>query len=161
MKYLIIIISLIILTGCANPKFLVCGVDVKEITKKDVIVGVLGAGVSLVAHVAGHYIAAEIFDIEITQVGAREVILNPDKHSKAELEWFARGGFVLQLSINTVLVHVIPESFFTKGYTTMTGIEITSYPYRYRADMGDFYYLNDFECPLYMVWAEYLNARIK
>jgi hypothetical protein len=153
MKYIVLLITLSVLMGCANTKVYVLGVDVKEMTKENIGMTVLGAVVSVGTHVAGHYLAAEILDIDIQQKRDREIILYSDQHSKSELAWFARGGFVLQMGVGSALVHLWPDSYFTRGYTVMAGAQVLVYPLRYNEDKGDFAFLEDFEWPLYSGWA--------
>jgi len=146
---------LTVLSGCANSKYFILGVDIQNMTKENIGMTVLGAVASVGTHVAGHYLAAKIFDIEIRQKRDREIILYPDQHSNSDLAWFARGGFVLQMGVGTALVHLIPESYFTKGYTVMAGTQVLTYPLRYNEDKGDFAFLENYEWPLYSVWSLY------
>ena len=156
---LIILVALfcVLLPMCenarANPpttwKFYIMGVDVSELRDlqpKDCGAVLVGAAASMAAHVAGHYIAAELFDVEITQVGLRENLDRPN-------QWVYRGGFLFQLAVNTILVE-LDNSYFTKGFTTFTAVELATYPVR-RPTSGDFHSLDngDLEYFLYSTWA--------
>ena len=123
----------------------------------------LGAVAVAGVHVGGHYLAAEILGIEIKQEGSREIIQHPNEHSKGDLAWFARGGFVLEMGVGTALVHLWPESYFTRGYVSMSCAHILLYPLSYE-DKGDFGFLDNYEWPLYLGWSVYnlysLNAHL-
>lgn len=151
----ILIVGVMLMAGCANTKYYVLGVDLKTMTKENIGVTVLGAVALVGTHIAGHYLAAEILDIKIRQDREREIILYPNKHSASELAWFARGGFVLQMGVGTALVHLVPDSYFTRGYTVMASVQVLSYPIRYHEDKGDFAFLEGYEWPLYSAWSLY------
>lgn len=153
------ILCLPVFCRAASPtwKFYIMGVDVSEL--RDASPGdygkmALGAAASLATHIAGHYIAAEIFDVNITQVGFEEHFDRPN-------EWVSRGGFLFQLGINTLLVEC-DNSYFTKGFTAFTALELVTYPMR-RPDHGDFYPLpnGDLEHFLYSTWAAHNLWRLK
>ena len=150
-----LLIIIILLTGCANTNSYVLGVDVRAMTKENIGETVLGAVVSVGTHVAGHYLVAEFLDIDIKQKGSLETISRPDHHSNSALAWYARGGFVLQMGVGTALVHLAPDSYFTRGYTVMAGTQILTYPLRYHEDKGDFTFLEGYEWPLYSAWSLY------
>ena len=65
-KISILIVCMMLMAGCANTNYYVLGVDVKAMTKENVGMTALGAVATMGAHFAGHYLAAEILDIEIT-----------------------------------------------------------------------------------------------
>ena len=155
MKYRKYLILILLLTGCANTNCYVLGVDVKAMTKENIGITVLGAVASVGTHVGGHYLAAEILNIEIRQERDREIIVYPDQHSDSDLAWFARGGFVLQMGVGTALVQLWPDSYFTRGYTVMASTQVLTYPLRYYEDKGDFGFLEDYEWPLYSAWSLY------
>ena len=138
---ILLLIGLTGLTGCVNTNYYVLGVDVKEMTVENIGETLLGAAASVGTHVAGHYLAAEILNIEIRQERDREIIVYPNKHSDSDLAWFARGGFVLQMGVGTALVQLWPDSYFTRGYTIMADTQVLSYPIRYNEDKGDFAFL--------------------
>ena len=137
-------------------KFYIMGVDVSEF--RDAKPGeraqlLLGGLVSCGVHVGGHYVAAEMAGVNITQVGFTEYYDRPNS-------WVDRGGFLFQLGINTLLVEFMP-SYFTKGYTAFTAIELSTYPVR-RVGYGDFHFLDngDLEYYLYSTWAAHNLWRV-
>ena len=152
--------------GCAGYKISVLGVDaraLKSIEAKDYGEMTLGVVASVATHVTGHFIAAEIFGVDIHLEGLTEVIDSaPDRNS---VQWMARGGFLFQLAVNTALVEFAPDAYFTKGFTGFTSIELLTYHIRHPKD-GDFDLLNrqgadgDMEYKLFLVWAGYNAARL-
>lgn len=164
-KLPLILICIILLSGCANTRFLVCGLDVKEMKGKDFGVAALGAVASVGTHIAGHFIAAEIFDVDIHLDGLNEVVDYSKNPSSNSLEWVARGGFVFQLAVNTALVEFANDSYFTKGFTAFTCAELLSYDFRHPND-GDFNLLDEngangnLEHGLFLAWSGYNFYRI-
>lgn len=167
-KYLFLILLLVFSSGCANTKFVAFGIDVKELSNaepKDYGKLALGAGASFAAHIAGHFIAAELFDVDIHLDGLNEVIDYSKNPSDNDVQWMARGGFVFQLVLNTALVELVPDSYFTKGYTMLTSAELATYSFRHPDD-GDFSLLDEAggngnsEYVLYGAWATYNFCRI-
>ena len=164
-KLLLILISMFLLCSCANMKFLVCGIDVKEMKGKDFGVAALGAAASFGTHIAGHYIAAEIFDVDIHLDGLNEVVDYSKNPSSNSLQWMARGGFIFQLAVNTVLVELANDSYFTKGFTALTCAELLPYDLRHPND-GDFNLLDEnggnghLEHGLFLAWSGYNFYRI-
>lgn len=130
-------------------KFYVMGVDVSEF--RDATAGerlemTLGGLASLGVHIAGHHIVGNLAGVNVTQVGLLEHFDKPN-------EWASRGGFLFQNGVNTLLVEFYP-SYFTKGFTVFTALELSTYPAR-RVGYGDFHGLNngDLEYYLYSTWA--------
>jgi len=148
MRKWLVILSLLLLCGCGGTKFYFFGVDadiVKEADGKDWLS--VGAGVvtSVGTHVAGHWIAGEIFDIDYkfkdfyTKEEVSYECWNSDC-SSSDLRWFARGGFVLQNGIGLALTSFESTrySYFTKGYVATSAIDTWSYPVRhYGSDYND------------------------
>ena len=145
------------------------GVDVSEIRNAkagDYGKMALGAVASVATHIAGHYIAAEFFDVNLSQDGFIERIDYSTNPSASAIQWVGRGGFLFQLGINTLLVEYANESYFTKGYTGFTALELVTYPVR-RPGYGDFNLIDrnggdgDLEYYLYSTWAAYNLERLK
>ena len=164
-KLLLLIVSLFILGGCANTKFLVFGLDVKEMKGKDFGMVAVGAAASVATHIAGHFIAAEVFDVDIHLEGLNEIVDYSKDPSSNSLQWVARGGFIFQLAVNTALVELANDSYFTKGFTAFTCTELLTYNLRHPDD-GDFSLLDEnegngnFEHGLYLAWSGYNFYRI-
>lgn len=167
-RYLTLLLALLAFSGCAGTQFYAFGVNVNELKDakpEDYGKLALGAATSFATHVAGHYIAAEVFDVDIHQEGLHEVIDYSNDPSNSDVRWMARGGFVLQLAVNTALVELAPDSYFTSGYTAFTSVELITYGLR-RPDDGDFNLLDesggngDLEYGLYGAWAGYNFYRI-
>ena len=152
-----LVIAWLIILFCFTPaqaetpkwKFYLMGVDVSKF--RDAIPGervemTLGGLASLGVHIAGHHIAGSLAGVNVTQVGLCEYF---DRKN----EWASRGGFLFQLGVNTLLVE-FNDSYFTKGFTTFTGCQLTTYPIR-RPDYGDFHSLDNgnLEYFLYSTWA--------
>ena len=145
-KYLLIL--LLLLCSCGGTKFYFFGVDAdifKEAQAKDWAHVTVGAVSSIAAHVGGHWVAGEIFDIdyEFKDFYTKEEVSydcwNGDC-SNSDLRWFARGGFVLQNGIGLVLTsfEATRYSYFTKGYVATSAIDTWSYPVRhYGSDYND------------------------
>jgi len=169
MKKMIIIIGLLCLMfgGCASKtmKVYVLGVDMNEAVKaKDVGMMLLGAGASIATHVAGHYVAAEIVGADIDQQGFNEVVMNPDSLSNSDEQWIARGGFVAQTLVNTVLTSFesTRELKFTRGYTLGTMLQVVAYPLgpSNRSGDGDLNYLSENGGNEYLEWGLYTGVSI-
>lgn len=167
-RYLTLILIAILLSGCAGMQFHVCGIDMEEMRNAkpgDYGQIALGAAASFATHVAGHYIAAEVFDVDIHQEGLNEVIDYSNNPSNSDVRWMARGGFVLQLAVNTALVELANDSYFTKGYTAFTSVELATYGLRHPDD-GDFNLIDyaggdgNLEYGLYGAWGAYNFYRI-
>lgn len=164
-KLLLLVVSLFILGGCANTKFLVFGLDVKEMKGKDFGMVAVGAAASVATHIAGHFIAAEVFDVDIHLQGLNEIVDYSKDPSSNSLQWMARGGFVFQLAVNTALVELANDSNFTKGFTALTSVELLTYNLRHPND-GDFSLLDengangDLEHGLFLAWSGYNFYRI-
>lgn len=159
-RYFLILISIILLGGCSNTRFLICGLDVKQMKGKDFGEAAFGAVASVGTHIAGHYIAAELFDVDIHLDGLSEVVDYSKDPSSNSLQWMARGGFIFQLGVNTLLVELANDSYFTKGFTAVTCAELLTYDFRH-SDEGDFNLLDengangDLEHGLYLLWSGY------
>jgi len=167
-RYFTLILLTISFFGCAGMQFHVCGIDVKEMRNaKPEDYGELALGVasSFATHVAGHYITAKMFDVNIHQDGLDEVIDYSNNPSDSDVRWMARGGFLLQLAVNTALVELAGDSYFTKGYTALTSVELATYGLRHKDD-GDFNLIDEaggdgsLEYALYGTWAAYNFYRI-
>ena len=168
-RLLLLVLTTVLFSGCAGMKFNAFGIDVKEMrdTARAGDYGKLALGVvaSLGTHVAGHFIAAEVFDVDIHLDGLNEVVDYSKNPSEGDLRWMARGGFVLQLAVNTALVELWSDSYFTKGYTAFTSVELLTYGLRHPDD-GDFNLIDEsggngsFEYFLYSSWAAYNFCRV-
>ena len=168
-RILLLILVTVLLSGCAGMKFNAFGIDVGEMrdTAKAGDYGklALGIGASFTTHVVGHYLAAEVFDVDIEQEGLNEVIDYSNDPSQGDVQWVARGGFILQLAVNTALVELWGDSYFTKGYTAFTSVELLTYSLRHPDD-GDFNLIDksggngSLEYFLYSSWAAYNFCRI-
>lgn len=167
-RLLLLILVTVILSGCASMKFNVCGIDIEKM--KNAKAGdygglALGVAASFATHVAGHYLAAEAFGVDIYQDGLNEMVDYSNDPSEKDVQWMARGGFVLQLAVNTALVEIWGDSYFTKGYTAFTSIELLTYGLRHPDD-GDFNLIDEsggngsLEYFLYSSWAAYNFCRI-
>jgi hypothetical protein len=115
------------------------GVDmalVTEASRKDALKVVAGAAVSAATHIAGHYVFAEVFDVDVKQNGFSEEFTTD---SESDRRWAARGGFILQHAVNLGLTsfETTRYSYFTKGYTITTSLQTWTYPLRHPND-GDF-----------------------
>ena len=159
---------MIMFSGCAGMQFHVCGIDMKKMHNAkagDYGQIALGAAASFATHIAGHYIAAEVFDVDIHQDGLDEVIDYSNNPSQGDVQWMARGGFIFQLAINTALVELAGDSYFTKGYTALTSVELATYGLRHKNN-GDFNLLDhaggngNLEYGLYGAWAAYNFYRV-
>lgn len=139
--FMVAIALLLSIGGCANTKFIVCGLDVTNMKGKDFGVAALGAVASLATHIGGHYIAGSIFNVDFEMDGLSERIDYAAGPAGKDIKWFARGGFVLQVGVNTILTSFFEDSYFTRGYTAMTAVELLSYPIR-KTDDGDFFLLD-------------------
>ena len=168
LRYFTLVLLVISFTGCAGMQFHVCGIDMKEMSNaepEDYGKLALGAVSSFATHVAGHYLAAEVFDVDIHQDGFDEVIDYSNNPSDSNVRWMARGGFILQLAVNTALVELAGDSYFTKGYTALTSVELATYGLRHKDD-GDFNLLDEaggngsLEYGLYGAWAAYNFYRV-
>jgi len=166
LKYAAIAILLWLTVGCANTKFYAFGVDINDLAKaKPADYGELALGVvaSTATHVAGHYIAAELADVDIHQEGMAEII--DGYETKSGVRWFARSGFLLELGVNTMLIELYPDAYFTKGYTMMSTIRYVTYNIR-NTDANDFKCLDrfdgngNFEHTLYGAWVTYNFLRL-
>ena len=167
-RYLTLILLAISFFGCAGTQFRVCGIDLKEMRNAkpgDYGQVALGMAASFATHVAGHYLAAEVFDVDIHQDGLNGAIDYSNNPSQGDVRWVARGGFVLQLAVNTALGELANDSYFTKGFTALTSVELATYGLRHKYD-GDFNLLDEaggngsLEYGLYGAWAAYNFYRV-
>jgi hypothetical protein len=145
----VIFLLLMMLYGCGGTKFYFFGVDAdifKEANAKDWAKVGAGAVTSIAAHVGGHWVAGEIFDVdyEFKDLYTKEEIdykcWEGETCSNSDLRWFARGGFVLQNGIGLALTsfETTRYSYFTKGYVATSAIDTWSYPLRhYGSDYND------------------------
>jgi len=157
MRRLILITVAFLLMGCSSTKVYVLGIDADQ-TIADIKSGdgekmIFGAIASVATHIAGHYIAAELVGGEIDQQGFVEVIMNGDELSNSDNRWISRGGFVAQTLVNTILTsfEATRESYFTRGFTIATMLEIGTYPLRNRDNSRhlDVDCYNDIRCTNY------------
>ena len=165
---LVMVVSMFVIY-CSHTKMYILGVDVDEVVKeKDVVLMVVGAVSSLVTHIAGHYIAAELVGADIEQQVNKEIITNYDELNNSDRRWFARGGFVAQTLANTVLTSFesTRKSKFTRGFTLTTMLGIGTYPLRWPDEWGEMHYLDinggdsGSEWTLYMGFSAYNFYRI-
>lgn len=163
-----ILFAVMLFSGCAGYKVSVMGVDVKalhNIEAKDGGAVALGIVASVVTHVAGHFIAAELCNVDIHLEGLTEVIDYSQCPSQDSIKWMARGGFIFQLAVNTALVELAPDSYFTKGFTGFTTVELLTYKLRH-PDSGDFNLIDEnegngsLEHALFLGWAAYNFTRL-
>jgi hypothetical protein len=141
MKKMLVLLLALLTVGCAGTKVYMFGVDTDIITEakgKDLAYTVAGVVTSVATHVAGHMIAAEVFDVDYEFVGSvpgmKEEISDDCWNggcSQSDLQWFARSGFVLQNGIATVLTSFegTRKSYFTKGFVTTTAVHTWTYPW--------------------------------
>lgn len=143
MKITVLILICLLVVGCANTKFIILGVDVKEVTTSNAGQIIGGAIVSNIVHVGGHYLAAGIFDVEIHPRGPGREVIVPRDSSNSDLKWVHRGGFALQFAINTALIsfETTRKSPFTKGFVASTCLGLVTYPFSH-PDKGDFHSIN-------------------
>lgn len=150
MRKWLVILSLLLLCGCGGTKFYFFGVDadiVKEADGKDWLS--VGAGVvtSVGTHVAGHWLAAEIFDVEFEfrDMYTKEHVTNWNEASENDLRWFARSGFVAQHAVGLALTsfETTRYSYFTKGFVATSAIETWTYPVVNGGDYSDLKMLDD------------------
>ena len=159
-KLVLIITCIICFSGCASMKVNICGIDVNEMKGKDFGVALVGAVASLATHVTGHYIAAEICDVDIHQDGFNEIIDYSNNPSSSDIRWMARGGFLFQHIINSALIKYANDSYFTKGFTAFTCTEVLTYGLIHTDD-GDFNLIDeaggsgDFEYAIFGLWSAY------
>jgi len=167
MKKLMLILMLLF-TGCAGYQVNVLGVNMNElqnIKAKDCGEVALGAVASVATHIAGHFIFAELAGVDIELDGLNEVVDYSKNPSENSLRWMARGGFVFQLAVNTALVELANDSYFTKGFTAFTCAELLTYDIRHPGE-GDFNLLDEndgngsLEHGLYLGWSAYNFYRI-
>ena len=159
---------MLLFTGCAGYQVNVLGVNMNElrnIKAQDCGEVALGVAASFASHIVGHFIAAEVFDVDIHLEGLTEVVDYTKNPNQDSLRWMARGGFVFQLALNTMLVELVPDSYFTKGFTGFTCAELLTYDFRHPGE-GDFYLIDEndgngsLEHTLFLGWSAYNFARI-
>lgn len=151
MKRLLLLLPLLLLLGCASTgtKFYFFGVDTDIVSEaKGSDWAKVGAGVvtSLGAHIGGHWLAGEVFDIDYKfQDHYREEEIDYDcwsgeTCSNSDLRWFARGGFVLQHAIGTALTsfEATRYSYFIKGFVATNAVHTWTYMHGNRSDYHDF-----------------------
>lgn len=168
-RFGVITAAFALLPGCASMEFHAFGLNITEMHQtaqaKDYGQIILGATASIATHIAGHFLAAELCNVNIDLIGLTEVVDYSTAPSPNDLRWVARGGFLLQLAVNTVLVEFANDAYFTKGYTAFTSIEILTYPFRHPDD-GDLNFLDEqggngvLEYVLFNAWGTYNFLRI-
>ena len=156
---------LLVISGCASTKVYILGIDVDQVITdmkaEDVEMIIFGATASILTHMAGHYLVAELVKADIDQRGFREVITNPRNLNSSDHRWIARAGFVSQLVVNTMLTsfEATRESYFTRGYTLATMLEIGTYPLLW-SDWGDLKHLEDYSGNEKAEWAFYTGMSL-
>jgi len=156
-----LLLLLLLLTGCGGTKFYLFGVDTDIITEaegKELVYAGIGAVASLGSHVVGHYVAGEVFgvDFEYQDYYTKEHVTIHDDTSDSDLRWFARGGFVMQQTIGTALTsfEATRYSYFTKGYVGMNAVHTWTYGLR-RSKYHDLEMLDDHGGNGNMEWGIY------
>lgn len=168
---LLLVLITMLFSGCSNMKINAFGIDINEMrnTAKAGDYGklILGGIASVATHTAGHYIAAELSNTRLIQKGIYEMInynySHPSNNSK---RWINRSGFLLQFLVNTTLIEFAKDSYFTKGYTIATTIELGGYKIFLPSNVGDFVAIDrnggsgNLEYGLFGLWGAYNFYRI-
>ena len=167
-KEILVITTLLCLlcaTQCRWTKVYVLGIDanqaISDMATESAEEVLLGAIASVATHLAGHYIAAELVSGDLKQRGIREITLNPWELSASDYRWIARGGFVAQTLVNTVLTscRATRDSYFTRGFTLGTMLEIGTYPVGWSSE-GDLHYLEAYGGNPDLEWGLYTGLSL-
>jgi len=162
---ILIALGCLVSSGCSSTKVYVLGIDanqaISDMKSEDAGKIILGAVASVATHIAGHYIAAEMVGGDIDQQGIREVVINSGELSESDHRWIARGGFVAQTLVNMALTsfEATRKSYFTRGFTLATMLEIGTYPLRWQ-DEGDLHYLEEYGGNSEIEWGLYTGASL-
>lgn len=172
MKKLLLLVLCLLMMGCAGTKFYFFGVDldwVKKADKISCVEMVVGVGTSVGAHVLGHYLAGELFDVdfEYKDFYTKEEITS--YRSDSDVRWFLRGGFIFQHGIGLALTsfETTRQSYFTRGYVAAAALQTWCYPITADNTYNDFKSLDkfggngDIEYGIYSLVAAHNVLRVK
>jgi len=110
--------------------WLVNGVDINEITYKDIVGFGLGMITSSFVHWLGHTVYFEANGIDWHQQGNLEYVDEP--MSDYDVAMSGRAGFIVQLLVGTVLRYTsVYGTAFGFGYNIKTAFDIITYPIFY------------------------------
>lgn len=146
MKRILLASCLLVLfsTSCfaSDYKFYFFGIDGQWIKQSNYKLMAGGLASSLLTHVTGHYLSAELLGMHIHQHGLSEDVQGHE--SDSNMRWFMRSGFLAQAIIGTALTSFESTRYssFTRGYITGSAIELFSYPVRYQEE-GDFHGIDE------------------
>lgn len=139
-----IVLASAVAAQCENGmQFYIMGINLqwlKNAKGGDVASMVAGAAAAVGAHVLGHYLAGQAFDVDF----AFERSLTSERitgyHSDSDVRWFARGGFVLEHGIGLALTSFESgrKSSFTRGYVGAAALETWGYNLMNRGSNDDF-----------------------
>lgn len=149
----------------SNWQFYFFGVDLQwaKTAKWEYVAA--GVATSVLVHVAGHYIAADITGSKIRQDGFKEIITY---YKDSDARWIGRAGFIAQNGIALILTSFekTRQSDFTRGFVIASALETWTYPVRYNED-GDLAMINkaggnkDIEYGIYSAVAAHNMLRLK
>lgn len=127
--WMIIVITIIwilfLMTGCANTKIIVCGIDYNDIKGRKALPALVGCATSFVIHEAGHLVAGHLVGMDTSMKWDRGPVAHADNYfnkSQSQKALFHGGGFLAQALVGTVLT-AIPytrHSDFSLGFTGFT-----------------------------------------
>lgn len=120
------------LYGCSGWTYNgIRGDDLRKASGRDLATMGLGVAATYAVHTAGHVIAAEVMGKDWHYDGLSEIV--DGELSRSEAQWFARAGFVSQLSVGYFAKAMDSDGPFWKGYNAGTAFEISTYPIMNRA----------------------------
>lgn len=137
--FLLIFLFTFFIPACTDTRCFIFGTELQRNVKYNNYAKMLGgAAASIAFHTLGHHLVAEIFQVDIYQDGLNECTIE-GTHSRADLRWVSRGGFLLQslVGIGLTSFEYSRDSYFTKGFVGMTALELGAYPLIWK-DEGDF-----------------------
>jgi len=84
-----------------------------------------GAALSAGVHCLGHHLVAGALGVGLEQRGLAE--WKPDNISSFKNDAIDIGGFIVQMSVGSILTALVPGKF-SDGYNAWSAIEVTTYP---------------------------------
>jgi hypothetical protein len=128
---LVAIVIITIILFVQNNSYGASGWTVNGVATDDIcsLSGVLsvasGAATSAIVHCMGHHIVAGALGVWLDQRGLSE--WKPDNISSFQNDAIDIGGFIVQMSVGSILTALVPGKF-SAGYNAWSAIEVTTYP---------------------------------
>lgn len=130
MKKTLLVVALLLVAPQAQAfDVILFGVNVNKLENRNLLEIGVGAAASLLVHEAGHFAVAKINGSSATFRVTSVTAHNTENWSHEEHQMFARGGFLAQLFVGSILT-IIPQTShndFTIGFNGFTAVNTCKY----------------------------------